>query len=122
MNRTTLLLTQTVLRWTARLTSLVSIAVVLMFAVADGFNPLNLTPREGMLFLCFPLGVMTGLVMAWKWEGLGGALALGALAGFYALHLAVAGQFPRGWALAVLTVPGLIFLLANAGDRFRHKA
>ena len=54
-----------ILRWTARVWSLVSLGVVVLFAVGEGMNLARFTPGELVMFLCFPLGVMLGMALAW---------------------------------------------------------
>jgi len=44
-----------------------------------------------------PLGVIGGLMIAWRHEALGGVISLVAVI-FYLLNYAKAGRFPRGWA------------------------
>jgi hypothetical protein len=57
------------LRWTARIWSLLSLGVVVLFAVGEGMHLARFTARELVLFLFFPLGVCAGLALGWRWEG-----------------------------------------------------
>ena len=41
----------------------------------EGFR----TAKEVITFLCFPIGTILGLALAWKWELLGGMITTGAL-------------------------------------------
>ena len=100
------------LRWTARILSLFSLGLLLLFIIGEGFNPLALTPRELLLSLFFPLGVLLGMAVGWRWEALGGILSLGSFAAFYVVHWLGSGRLPASWAFATFTVPGLLFLLA----------
>jgi hypothetical protein len=68
-------------------------------------------------FAFFPLGVMLGLLLAWRSEPQGGLLTLLSLLAFYAWHLQVDGSFPEGPYFAILAAPGLLFLLAWLADR-----
>jgi hypothetical protein len=100
------------LRWTARVSAFASVALVLLFMIGEGFDPTRLTAREWLGFLFFPLGISIGMVLGWRHEGAGGALTVGCLAAFYAIHRAMTGSFPRGWAWLVFTTPGFLFLLS----------
>jgi hypothetical protein len=102
----------TACRWAARLLSLLSIGVLLLFIIGEGFNPLHLAPRELLLSLFFPIGVLLGMGLAWRWEALGGTLTIGSLLAFYAVHWLGSGQFPGGVFFALFASPGLLFLLA----------
>ena len=106
-----------VVRWTARLLSLLSIGFMLMFIVGEGFNPFHLAPRELLLCLFFPIGVLLGLGLGWRWEALGGALTILCFAGFYGVHWLGSGRLPSGHWFAVLASPGLFFLLAALAGR-----
>jgi hypothetical protein len=100
------------LHWSARVLSFLSLAVLLLFMVGEGFNPFHLKGRELALAVFFPLGVMLGLGLAWRWQAFGGALTVGCLAAFYLVHRLGAGRWPGGWAFGVLALPGVLFLLA----------
>ena len=101
-----------VCRWTARLLSLLSIGVLLFFVIGEGFNPLHLDPRELLLSVFFPIGVLLGMGLAWRWEALGGALTIVSFAAFYGVHWLGSGRFPSGVFFALFASPGLFFLLA----------
>jgi hypothetical protein len=102
-----------VLHWTARVLSLLSIGIILLFFIGEGFNPARVTAGEWALMLCFPLSVMIGMLVAWRHEALGGLIAMGGLLGFYLVHAALAqGHLPRGWAYVVFASPGFLFLLS----------
>jgi hypothetical protein len=102
----------TVLRWAARLSSLGLAGLVVLFAIGEGFNPTKFKPAELALTVPFFIAWL-GLCLGWRWEGWGGLLAVGGVAGFYGVHFAVTGfgRFPRGWAFPVLALPGVLFLL-----------
>ncbi|MGO9200680.1 MAG: hypothetical protein ACLQM8_09090 [Limisphaerales bacterium] len=103
----------TVLRWAARLSALALAGLVLLMAVGEGFNPFKLKPSELALSVPF-WACWLGLCLGCRWEGLGGLLAVGGVAGFYLVDFAVTGfrQFPRGWAFPALAIPGVLFLLS----------
>jgi hypothetical protein len=117
MNPQSLGRTYSLARWTARLLSLLSIGVLLLFFIGEGFNPLHLAPRELLLSVFFPIGVLLGMGLAWRWEALGGALTLFSFAAFYGVHWLGSGHVPRGVFLALFASPGLLFLLAALAGR-----
>jgi hypothetical protein len=63
--------------------------------------------------------VWLGLVLGWKWELLGGALAVGGLVAFYLLDFLFSGTFPRGPFFLIIASPGVLFLLAGVMGRRR---
>jgi len=97
--------------WTARILSFVSIGVVLLFMVGEGFDYIRLKLTEWILFLFFPFGISLGMFLSWWREGIGGSITVGSLVMFYVIHFATTGKFPNGWAWLVLTIPGFLFLL-----------
>lgn len=101
-----------VLQLTARALSLISIGVILLFFLGEGINPSVLTLKEYLLLPFFPLGVLLGMIIAWKNEALGGTITTLSLALFYFMHgLVKSGGFPRGWLFFALSFPGFLFLL-----------
>jgi acyl-[acyl-carrier-protein]-phospholipid O-acyltransferase/long-chain-fatty-acid--[acyl-carrier-protein] ligase len=101
------------IRWLARILGLAGLALVLVFMIGEGFNPFRFTARELALCACFPLAWMIGLLLAWRRELAGGLLTVGSILSFHAVHFATTGGMPRGWAFAVLAIPGCLFLVAS---------
>jgi hypothetical protein len=99
-----------ILQWLARGLSIVSIFVLLLFFIGEGFNPAALRSREWVLMIFFPLGVVAGMAIAWRREGLGGAITVVSLIAFYLTHLLFSGGLPRGWAFVAFASPGFLFL------------
>ncbi len=101
-----------VLQLTARALSLVSIGVISLFFLGEGINLSALSPKEYILLPFFPLGVLLGMIIAWKNETVGGTITIASLVLFYFLHgLVNSGGFPRGWLFFALSFPGFLFLL-----------
>jgi hypothetical protein len=98
-----------VIRWIARLTSLGTIAVIAAFAFGEG------TPsgQDWLLLVFFPIGLLVGLVLAWRNELLGGAVALGSMLAFCAVVFAASGRMPTGPYFAVLAAPAALFLVSG---------
>lgn len=119
MTNTTLSLR--ILRWSARVLSVLAVGIVLLFAIGEGLNLAHFNARELVLFVFFPLGVCLGMVVAWRWEGLGGGITAASLAAFYLLHRLSSSGFPRGFAFVVLAAPGFMFLLCWLWTRSTSK-
>lgn len=119
--RTPIRTTSRALRWIARLASLAVLALLLSLMYAQGFDPLQLTAREMLLAVFFPLGVIFGLILGWRREFMGGCIVIGSVLGFYAAHFLLTGRFPRGWAFAVMAISGALFLISAGVNRVRPK-
>lgn len=100
-----------VLRWSARIWSVLALGILLLFAFGEGLNLAQFTARELVLFLFFPLGVFLGMALAWRWEGLGGGVTVASLAAFYLANRLYSSSFPRGLAFVALAAPGFLFVL-----------
>jgi len=99
-------------RWLARLTSLLSLGIVAMFLLAEPFNPRNVRPREWVGFVCFPIGVMIGLIIAWWKEGLGATISISSLAAFYLVYEWLMGSNIHGPWFVIFASPAFLFLIA----------
>ncbi len=97
-----------VTRWVARLWSLASLALIALLAVGTGGFP---DLRDVIGLGLFPIGVAVGFVIAWWREGLGGALSVASLVGFYIWHVVESGRLPQGPYFLLLSAPGILFLL-----------
>lgn len=99
------------LAWSARALSIVSAGLLLLFFIGEGFDPSRVVLREWVGLLFFPFGVVVGLILAWRREGLGGAVSVASLLAFYVWNILASGGLPRGLAFVAFTLPGFLFLL-----------
>jgi hypothetical protein len=101
-----------VVRWCARVTSLLLFGLVAAVVIGHGGPPNVFAQPRSVQFEFAALGLMlSGLVIGWVREGLGGLLVLLGLAAFNAVELAVNGR-PAGGAFPLFAVPGVLFLLS----------
>ena len=104
----------TILRWIARVWSIVSIGFVLAIFIGSGFEEgftlAQFAPPELVGLVFFPCGVCLGMILAWRWEGIGGGITIGSLLVFYTVLTLIGGRFPRGPWFALVAAPGILFL------------
>jgi hypothetical protein len=100
-----------IIRWVARVLSVLSVGILLLFFIgeADFSQPVRLTPQEWTGVLLFPAGVVVGMIVAWRREGIGSGIAVGSLLAFYVLDLVTTGTFPSGPFFLLFTSPGILF-------------
>lgn len=60
--------------------------------------------------MLFPFGVMLGLILAWRFERVGGFAAALSIALFYVLEYVGHGRFPAGYAFILISAPSVLFL------------
>lgn len=106
-----------ILRWAARIGSIVSIMLLLLFFIGEGFKPVNFALQEWVGFIFFPVGVIIGMIVAWKYEGTGGSITIGSLLAFYLAYFLFNSMIPRGWAWSIFASPGILFLVFWAFSR-----
>src|SRR5512138_3606586 len=108
----------TSLRWLARAGSLAVIGVLLLFIVGEGSHsgvPISARDLAGLAL--FPVGVVLGMIVSWKYEIEGSFLSIGSLIGFYILCGWLVGNLPNGWVFIIFTSPAFLFLLSGVMDR-----
>jgi hypothetical protein len=113
-----------ILRWTARLVGLLFIGIFLTFFIADwvtkGGFPVerDRIPMTIALFMSF-----VGLLIAWKWDGVGGILALVSILAFAALGLQTPAK-PAGTILlcVMYLLPAVLFILSWRRTRTRDRS
>ena len=76
-------LVQESVRWTARVLSVFSTVVLMLFLFGERFPVEKITAPQWLGFLLFPVGVVIGFALAWWREGLGGSITVGSLLAFY---------------------------------------
>lgn len=109
------------LRGLARLAGLASCAGMAALAYSQRMNPTQMAGDDLLLFLFFPAAVGLGLVLGWRWELVGGAVAVAGWAAFQLAHGFVVGTLCKDWEVNVLSAAGLLFVLSGA-LRARAKA
>jgi len=105
---------ETLLRLFARAGSIASIGFIALIFIGEAATLRTgnaLTSRDVLGLLFFPGGVLAGLILGWRWEGVGGGVTVGSLMAFYALLWAFDGRPPRGPYFILLSLPGFLFLL-----------
>lgn len=113
-----------VIRWVARMWGSAIVALMVLFAFMHTVSP-DAPPPTGSEWVglaFFPLGVCAGLVLAWRWEGLGGGIAVGSYLAFYAWMLVSGSGLPSGPYFSLAAIPGALFLLCwllSRGGRSR---
>jgi len=101
------------IRWAARISGLLLVALVAVFLVGEGGPPnilRQLSPVQ-LEFLAICL-MLAGFLLGWRWEALGGGLAVGGFALFFGTELAVNGK-PPGGAIPLFAVPGVLLLVSH---------
>jgi hypothetical protein len=98
-------------RWTSRAIGIPLFVLLVLLTLGDGVpNPLTASRRE-ILFATIVLTMLFGLVLAWKWEGVGGLLILGGLVLFATANEA----FLLNIVFAPWLITGLLYLVCWAG-------
>ncbi|HRH43647.1 MAG TPA: hypothetical protein PKY82_18600 [Pyrinomonadaceae bacterium] len=100
------------LRWTARILSLAVVSLLFFFFIGEGFDISKVGLNELIGLLFFPLGLVVGLLISWKNEGLGAVISVSSLFAFYFVYgLLINGRIWQGWAFLVFAVPSFLFLI-----------
>jgi hypothetical protein len=100
-----------IVRWIARIWSLLSIIVLSLPTIIDGPYWMQVsTLREIVGHICF-LGIFLGLILAWRWELLGASMIISSLLVFY-IVMFITGRLPIGLYLILISFPGLLFLMS----------
>lgn len=107
-----------VIRWLARVEGTFIAVMFFLFVLGEGFgdratytlNPFVLSAADlASMFLLFAACI--GLLLAWRWEGRGGAVAVICMVAFLLCRWGIwRSGFPL-WAILAVLVPGALFLL-----------
>lgn len=98
-------------RWMARVTGLLLIGMVMLFAIGEGIPSLTGHPPAVQVELIAMGLMLVGFALGWHWEAAGGGLALGGFLTFCGAELVTNGKLPGG-AIPLLVIPGVLFLIS----------
>ncbi len=103
------------IRWIARSSGLLLLALVISIAIGEGLagEPLptlrTMSLQEMLLWAAMAVMVL-GTVVAWRWEGVGGAMTVGGALLFTAVNSIASGYLRINWVILVFTMIGLLFM------------
>ena len=107
------------LRVTARVFAAACLTILFLFILGENLDDLlnsSINELIGMIF--FPVGLIIGLLIAWRNELLGGAVALGSMSAFYLVFGWLLDGM--GWWYIFFAIPGALFFayaIAARGGR-----
>jgi len=108
------------LRWIARLLAAFFVGLVALFFVGEGgINPFKLSVTETVLIIGF-FTTCIGMIVAWRRELIGGAMATTGILLFCGTESVVAGRFPKGLIIPLMVLPGLLFLVSGVLRKHRN--
>jgi len=96
-------------RWIARISSILFIGVFLLMFLGEGFDPSKVTEREWISLFFFPFGLIVGMILSWWKEGLGGAITVCCLIAEYIVGDVSASGSAN---MLICASPGFLFLLS----------
>jgi hypothetical protein len=109
-----------VIRWTARVWSILSIAALLLPFVMEGLIWMYANSlREILGHVCY-MSILVGLILSWFKEGVGGAITTTSLVLFYLIFWAT-GRTPTGPYFILIAAPGFLFLIYWLLGRAQHN-
>ena len=100
-------------RFVARLFSVLLVLVILSLAIGEGFpSPANLTTTELLLTISLII-MLTGLLLAWKWEFIGGIIIIIGFLVFFIINSVHSGYLRLGYFFIVFPITGLLYLFCG---------
>ena len=96
------------------------IAGLMVFMVAGyAYQKGSLLPegKDIIYFLFAPIGYTLGLIIALKWEGIGGSIIICSVIGWHTAFGIVQGKPQIGSAIDLFMLPGVLFLALWYADR-----
>ena len=103
-----------IIKWIARIWSILSLAFLLLFfggSIFSSGEDDTFAIKDIFQFVFFPIGLSIGLILAWKWEGLGGIIAIASIIGFHLQMFIKNGEIYFTLIIELLAVPGILFIL-----------
>jgi hypothetical protein len=95
----------------ARVGTIASILLLVMLFRNDILHPSDISLTEWIGLIFFPVGVVTGMVVAWWKEGAGSGITVASLVGLYLVYGYLLRNHVGGWVFIVFAAPGFLFLL-----------
>jgi len=110
----------TTLRWISRILGLLLVGLFAVFAIGQGFNPFQLGGSE-IALMSVLLVALSGMLVAWRRELLGGVMVIAGMVAFYSINFGVSGHWPGQWVFPLCFVPGILAILSWGSARARSS-
>ena len=116
----------TIIRWIARIWSILIFVIALLIVVLPDPNVVQPVPLTDWNELGFYWVSILGLLLAWRWEGLGGTMAIAGVAGHDVAFRIIRGYWfhvlvPSALLEFVFVLPGILFIACWALSRSRRS-
>ncbi len=107
-----------IILWSARVLATLALAILLFMLFSDLFNVDAIaqsitTLPEILTFICFPLSIIIGLLLAYKWKGLGGSISVIGMIGLHILR----NDLISSVAINAFAIPGLLYIIYSVWSK-----
>lgn len=100
-----------ILRWSGRVLGLMVLFLLTLFYFTGDVGSTEITIREYIGLLFFPVGLVIGFVVGWRNELAGGMISVLSVAAFYLVYgMLLSGSIRQGSAFMIFAIPGVLFL------------
>ena len=105
------------LTWAARGLSVLVTIILLIFFIGESSSLLDISGRDAIMLLFFPVGLLVGMIWGWVKPVVGGAIGVASIVAFYIADLLLSGNLPSGIWFLVFGLPSYLFLAAGMLER-----
>lgn len=107
-----------IILWSARVLATLALAVLLFMLFGDLFSMDALAKSmtslpEILTFVCFPISIIIGLLLAYKWKGLGGSISVIGMIGLHILR----NDLITSVAINAFAIPGLLYVIYSVWSK-----
>ncbi|MEZ4796767.1 MAG: hypothetical protein R2785_06320 [Flavobacteriaceae bacterium] len=101
----------TIILWIARLLGSVTIAFLLFMTIGELLSTdsktLMIKTSDAIALLLFPVSTIIGLLIAFRWKGIGGLITVG---GMIILHI-IRPDLASSLLISAFAIPGLLYII-----------
>ena len=107
-----------IILWLARVLSTIALAILLFMLFGDLFS-MDIMARsmttlpEILTFIFFPISIIIGLLLAYKWKGLGGIIIVFGMIGLHILR----NDLIASVAINAFAIPGLLYIIYSVWSK-----
>ncbi|TJY37352.1 hypothetical protein E5167_05240 [Pontimicrobium aquaticum] len=105
-----------IILWSARILGALVIIFLLMMTIGELFTDSNITAistSDAIALLLFPGTIILGLLLAFKWKGLGGLITVG---GMICLHI-IRPDLASSVLISAFAIPGLLYIIYSVWSK-----